>query len=227
MAGMARTTPVAVLFAAAALCLVCGPGPNYPPDAPSLPAGPAMVKKSVGAYFASSALDRNDDSVRYQFYWGDGTHSNWGSFLIPGRPDSLSHAWSRTGTYNVQVRAKDIHGEVSDSSPAHAVAVLESLPNQAPNTPNAPSGPDQGIVLRTCLFTAQTTDPDGDDVSIQFDWGDGTYPRWSPYVFSGETVTDSHAWSQAGNYSIRAMAKDKKGVISDWSSQHSIRIDSL
>lgn len=207
-------------------CLTCGPGPNYPPDAPSLPSGPNPVKLNVGAYFTSSALDRNGDSVRLQFYWGDGTHSNWSDFLPSGRPDSMSHAWSRTGTYDVQVRAKDTHGEVSDSSSPHAVTVMESLPNQAPLTPAAPEGPEHGQFGVTYVFTATTTDPDGDDICIQFDWGDGSGPRWSPYVFSGETVTDSHAWYSAGSFLVKAMAKDKKGTISDWSAPHTIAIDS-
>ena len=50
--------------------------------------------------------------------------------------------------------------------------------NQPPETPTAPTGPSSGQKGVEYLFSAVTTDPDGDNISYFFDWGDGTNSGW-------------------------------------------------
>jgi len=96
--------------------------------------------------------------------------------------------------------------------------------NNPPNTPSTPSGPSTGDVNVSYSFSSSATDPDGDDISIRFDWGDGSYSPWSSFVSSGAQVVMSHSWSTAGTYYIKAQAKDIHGAISNWSSGHAIVI---
>ncbi|MEO0228365.1 MAG: PKD domain-containing protein [candidate division WOR-3 bacterium] len=96
--------------------------------------------------------------------------------------------------------------------------------NNPPNTPQTPSGPSSGQVNVSYNFTTSTTDPDGDSVAYQFDWGDGNQSNWSSFLPSGTSITMAKSWSNAGTYSIKARAKDKKGGISDWSNGHQITI---
>ncbi len=96
--------------------------------------------------------------------------------------------------------------------------------NNPPNTPQTPSGLSSGQVNVSYNFTTSTTDPDGDSVAYQFDWGDGNQSNWSSFLPSGTSITMAKSWSNAGTYSIKARAKDKKGAISGWSDGHQITI---
>jgi|GEM_PF-3692447 len=105
-------------------------------------------------------------------------------------------------------RSFQLHGTVSDP----------------PATPAAPSGPTTGLVNESYTYSASTTDPDGDNVSYMFDWGDGTDSGWiGPYT-SGATATASHTWTQPGDYDVTVKAKDEWGVESNWSSPTTVNI---
>jgi subtilisin len=62
-------------------------------------------------------------------------------------------------------------------------------------------------------FTLSAVDPEGEQVSFQVDWGDGTSENTSFYI-SGETVPVSHTWVGEGNYVITVVATDEQGAAS-------------
>jgi hypothetical protein len=97
--------------------------------------------------------------------------------------------------------------------------------NSAPDTPSTPSGPSNGEI-GNYTFSSSATDPDGDSVSIMFDWGDGTQSEWSNYIGSGDTVSMTNLYSDSGTYQIMAKAKDDKEAESDWSNVHILEISS-
>jgi len=77
-----------------------------------------------------------------------------------------------------------------------------------PETPDRPSGPNEGIIEVNYTFTGITTDPEEDKIYYMFDWGNDTYSGWlGPYDY-GSPVVASHAWAEAGNYEIKIKAKD-------------------
>ncbi len=96
--------------------------------------------------------------------------------------------------------------------------------NTPPNIPQTPSGPSSGQINISYDFSTFATDPDGDSVSYQFDWGDGTQSNWSSFVPSGTSVTMSKSWSNPGTYYIKARAKDRQDSTSNWSDGHQITI---
>ncbi len=96
--------------------------------------------------------------------------------------------------------------------------------NKAPYTPNEPTGHTRGRAGVTYAFKTVAVDPNGDNVSLQFDWGDGQQSAWSEFVPSGDTVTMSHVYNDSATFQIRVMAKDKGGKKSDWSAAHKIII---
>ncbi len=96
--------------------------------------------------------------------------------------------------------------------------------NKAPDVPSTPDGPTSGIMNIEYTFTSSAEDPEEDSVAIRFDWGDGDTSEWSSWKVSGDSFTMSHSWSDSGTYSIKAQAKDKKDVISDWSVEIKIEI---
>jgi|GEM_PF-2706357 len=97
-----------------------------------------------------------------------------------------------------------------------------SLFSKAPSVPVI-FGPTAGVVGVPVEFTATSSDPDGDSVAFQFDWGDNSTQVWASFIVSGETTSVQHAYSDSGEYSVKAKAKDKKGRESGWSAGHALR----
>jgi len=105
-----------------------------------------------------------------------------------------------------------------------AMAMLPGCKNHVPGGASVPSGPGFGRTNGLLHFTSSAIDPDGNSVSIRFDWGDGFKSGWLEPVHSGDTVTGSHRWADEDTYLIRAQARDSRGAISDWSDPCSLRM---
>ena len=86
-----------------------------------------------------------------------------------------------------------------------------------PATPAKPVGPVNGGVGNSYTYTTTSTDPDGDQIYYQFDWGDGTSSGWVGPFSSGSTGSADKTWQSQGSYQIKVAAKDTHGKISDWS----------
>ena len=86
------------------------------------------------------------------------------------------------------------------------------------NPPTAPDidGNRHCRVGETYLYEFVSTDPDGDDVYYEINWGDGTNKDWFGPFESGKIVSVTQTWRIMGNFTIWARAKDTEGLISDW-----------
>ncbi|MCK4332957.1 MAG: PKD domain-containing protein [Thermoplasmatales archaeon] len=94
-----------------------------------------------------------------------------------------------------------------------SLSFYETGVNDPPETPRKPSEkPGEQYT-----YTTDTTDPDGDQVSYMWDWGDGTNSGWIGPYDSGATCEVSHSWTEPGDYEILAKARDIYGGTSDWS----------
>lgn len=96
--------------------------------------------------------------------------------------------------------------------------------NERPDIPQVPFGTSNGWVDSTYTFFTTTSDPDGDDVSFQIDWGDGELSAWSEFVSGETTVYFSHSWVNPGPFEIKAKARDEHNKESGWSGVHEIAI---
>jgi len=184
---------------------------NTAPNKPTKPSGPTSGVPNTLYTYTTSATDPEGDLVYFQWNWGDGNISTWLGPYGSGVTASASHSWSAKGTYQVTVKAKDANTEGAVSDP------LSVSINTPPNKPAKPSGTLNGKINVEYSYTSSTTDPDSDQVSYLFDWGDGTNSSWlGPYA-SGAIVTAKHTWTVKGSYSIKVKAKDTSGAVSDWS----------
>lgn len=95
-------------------------------------------------------------------------------------------------------------------------AIMGCVTNKAPYAPVV-NGEEYAYVGDAAIFYAVAEDPDDDQVSIQFDWGDGQESVWSEFVASGTQVSQFHFYSTAGVYYVRARAEDEDGKKSSWS----------
>ncbi|UCG44238.1 MAG: YncE family protein [candidate division WOR-3 bacterium] len=96
--------------------------------------------------------------------------------------------------------------------------------NLAPAVPAIPSGPSEGRTDTLYQFVSMTTDPDGDDIALRFDWGDGDTSDWTAFQTSGDSTRLWHMWLWAGDFQVRAQAKDRNGALSDWSGPGDVEV---
>ena len=89
--------------------------------------------------------------------------------------------------------------------------------NAPPETPSIPSGDTIGYHGTVYTYSTSSTDPDGDDLYYQFDWGNTLLSSWFGPFRSGDTIESSYSWSAPGNYQIKVHTKDTYGAQSTWS----------
>ncbi len=197
---------------------------NNPPSIPSKVNGPEIGIEGRLYHFTTSTKDPDQDSISYQFDWGDGDTSNWSEFLPSDTIISMAKAWSIQGTFLIRARAKDKKDALSDWSEAHTINIGYNNP---PETPSILTGPSIGYVGFEYDFTTSTNDPNGDSIAYQFDWGDGDTSNWSNFVRSGIPIMMSKTWFIPNTYNLKTRAKDKNGLMSGWSDLHPIQIDTI
>ena len=91
------------------------------------------------------------------------------------------------------------------------------VPSLPPEKPETASGPSSGRVGTSYTYSSRATDPEGQPVSLLFNWGDGTSSGWCGPYESGAIVPINHTWAQKGTYNITVKAKDSNGTQSAWS----------
>ena len=97
-------------------------------------------------------------------------------------------------------------------------------PNTGPAGPGAPSGPASMLPDQSYQFSATTTDPDGNDLYYQFDWG-GELSEWLGPVASGSNCEVSRSWAVQGDFEVRVRAKDPFEVETGWSEPLLVSVD--
>jgi parallel beta-helix repeat protein len=70
--------------------------------------------QNIDYVFKTSAIDPNGDSIQYGWDWnGDGIVDEWTVFSSSGLEVFAIHHWSDLGSYEVAVKARNIHGKES------------------------------------------------------------------------------------------------------------------
>lgn len=125
--------------------------------------------------------------------------------------------------YDILVKKPGFLPQIKNSDPVYKENdlvvidfILELGYNGPPYKPDIPFGPTRLKVGETGTYTTSAIDPDGDDIYLYVDWGDDTSEGWIGPFSSGEEITISHAWSEQGDYIIRARAKDIYDGRGDW-----------
>ncbi|MEO0073780.1 MAG: PQQ-binding-like beta-propeller repeat protein [candidate division WOR-3 bacterium] len=90
------------------------------------------------------------------------------------------------------------------------------LSNRPPVVSEPPAGPSSARPGILCTYYASATDRDADSFSFRFDWGDAV-SEWSSLIGPDDLITASHFWSDAGEYAVRVMVRDARGLESGWS----------
>ena len=190
---------------------------SEPPETPTKPDGPELWAQFIDAIFTSTTTDPEGESIYYWFDWGDGNNTGWIGPYASGQTGEASHGWTEIGEFEIKVIAKDLYDVESEWSEPATITIVENQPPEKPIITGPKSGKSR--VLLTFKFVAE--DPEGNDICYMVSWGDGHYEPWTDLKASGEEVTFSHAWSEVGDYTIIARAKDQYGAKSP---QNSIKL---
>jgi hypothetical protein len=194
---------------------------SSPPKTPTKPEGPEEWAIDIEATFTSSTTDPDGDNIDYLFDWGDGTDSGWVGPYGSGQTGQASHAWTELGEFQVKAMARDQYGILSEWSEPATIKIVE---NDPPEKPSKPEGPEEWYMDVEATFTSSTTDPEGNSIDYLFDWGDGTDSGWVGPYGSGQTGQAPHAWTELGEFQVKALARDHYGVLSEWSEPATIKI---
>ncbi|MDD1760807.1 MAG: PKD domain-containing protein [Methanothrix sp.] len=204
------------------LDMICADKENNLPQKPITPAGPASGSVGQSLSYATSAADADGDSVRFTFDWGDKSQSSTG-FSKSGNPISANHTWAQPGTYHVRAMATDRRDGQSDWSLDLKISIITNSP---PTNPKPTAGVPRGLVGKSYSFVGYSTDPDRDQISYIFDWGDGESTK-TAFLPSEVSARAAHSWSKEGTYVVKIMATDSIGATSNWSVSKKVVIKSL
>ncbi len=136
--------------------------------------------------FDAAAKDPNGDKLEYFWSFGDGS-------IYKGGPKG-SHKFAKGGNYKVTVIADDGRGAECSSVSASTMVKVNS-------SPVANAGENTACCMgeSTVFNGMQSSDPDGDNLSYHWDFGDGDG--------SSEAITN-HTYSKGGVYNVRLTVDD-------------------
>ncbi len=84
---------------------------NDIPNKPEKPTGPTEGEAGVKYTFFTRTTDPDNDSLYYNWSWGDGNYSGWLGPYLSGNVTNASYIWNESGNYNITVIAADKYGE--------------------------------------------------------------------------------------------------------------------
>jgi len=169
-----------------------------------------------GLKVAVDGTASTDDSAVVSYAWdfGDGTASVVGV--------TASHTYATAGTYQVGLTVTDDEGatgttarQITVTAPGAPDPGTDPDPGQVPDPGQDPTAPAAGTL--TAWYEATVTgsqvsldgsgscDCDGQIVSYQWEFGDGT---------TGAGVTATHTFQQPGTYRVLLIVTDDKGLVS-------------
>jgi len=163
----------------------------------TLPATDLSITTGQSVTFAAAATDPDGDAVTVLWDFGDGTTS---TALAPP-----AHAYNAVGTYQVTLTATDVHG-LADPTPATRTITVQAVAANLPpvGTITAPAANTTIAAGGTVSFSGTATDPNGDAVTVLWNFGDGTT--------STALAPGSHTYAAAGTYTVTFTATDSHGL---------------
>ena len=100
---------------------------NPPPEIPETPSGPSSGVVGIEYIFSTSTTDPDGENVSYLWDWDDETPAEWTDFYDSGVMVYANHTWTRSGDYNITVKAKDVNNNVeSDWSGPKTMHIVDT-----------------------------------------------------------------------------------------------------
>ncbi len=172
-------------------CFVRVLSKNQPPIANTGSNQNVTVNQTTN-FDGSGSYDPDGDPLTFNWSFGDGISTGWQN------QNTTSHSYTFPGNYTVTLRVSD--GELNDTDTCF-VQVSAPKVNQPPV---ANAGPNQYVIInQTVTFDGtSSSDPDGDNITYNWDFGDGTSTGWQ------NSSKTSHSYNKLGNYTVTLNVSD-------------------
>ena len=176
-----------------------GGGGNQPPNA-GFGFSPSSPNAGQSVSFTDQSSDPDGDPLSHQWTFGDNSSS---SAADP------SHSYSASGSYTVTLTVRDGNGHADTAT--RTVQVGAGGGGGANQPPNASFsvGTSNPTVNQSVQFTNNSSDPDNDPLSFQWDFGDGN---------ASSNTSPSHTYTSSGSFTVQLTVSDNNGN-SDTASQ--------
>ncbi len=162
---------------------------NTKPVAALADVKPVCLASEAG-FDASRSSDADGDILKYTWDFGDGTILDGGA--------KMTHVYQSGGIYTVKVTVDDQSGTAC-SSDSQSIKIRVNTPPKANAGPNLVCCVDKENIFDG----SGSVDPDGDALTYEWDFGDGTKA-------SGQQVT--HKYPKPGDYKVILTVKDGSGT---------------
>ena len=171
---------------------------NQPPVISGINANPANPTVGQAVSFTVGVNDPDGDPLSYDWDFGDGTTDT-------GLP--ISYTYGSAGNYTVELTVEDGQGG-SDTATVALTVQAGGSGNEAPSAAFAVSPADPSVG-QAVSFANNSSDPDGDPLTYQWDFGDGA---------TSSDASPSHTYNSAGSFTVQLTVTDDNGN-SDTASQ--------
>jgi hypothetical protein len=155
------------------------------------------------------------DLAGYRVHYGTASGSYTTSMDVHKVTTSSIGTLAAGQTYYFAVTAYDASG--NESGYSNQVSYSVAAANGAPATPATLTGASSALVNASITFSTSATDPNGDSLEYRYDWGGGVLSSWG-------AASQSHSWSAAGSYTVKAQARDSHLAESAWSTGKTVTI---
>jgi len=201
-------------------CRTRPPRVNVPPETPRFMSSTTNVLVGSQLSLAVTVSDPDTDDIRVRFAWSEGDTSEWSGWQRWGNWFG-ARACGSPDTFAVYVQAQDDSGAVSGwAGPCSALCWQSG--NLPPHTPTL-AGPDTVSAAGGSYYVqAALYDPEGEDVAVRVDYGNGRVTWWSQYFEHASSLLIPCSSSSPGTYVVRVRARDPNLNESFWSPGHTI-----
>jgi PKD repeat protein len=157
-------------------------------------ASPTAGRAPLTVEFGASAIDPDgpEDEITYLWDFGDDAGGQFGR--------DVTHTYRTPGTYTATVTATDAHGAFDT---AEVTIVVDGPPANQPPTVQIHADPRSGAVPLPVRFTSAARDPEGRELLMVWDFGDGTQA-------GGPSI--SHTYRTPGTYTATLTVTDPGGL---------------
>lgn len=168
-------------------------GENQRPEVTATASPTTAVAGATSVGFVASGTDPDTDPLTYAWDFGDGTTATGAT---------AAHTYATAGPRTASVTVSDGNG----GSDVATVDVTVSAPGaNLPPDAVVTSTLTTGTAPFTVSFDASgSSDPDGDDLTYRWQWGDGTA--------DGVGVSATHVFTGAGEFTVRLVVTDTGGA---------------
>ena len=157
------------------------------------------------------------DLAGYRVHYGTASGSYTTIVDVHNVTTSIVTGLTAGRTYYFAVTAYDASG--NESGYSNQVSYSVAAANGAPLTPATPTGASSALLNASIAFSTSATDPNNDSLQYRYDWGTGAISDWGAAI-------QSHSWSAAGSYTVKAQARDSHLAESAWSGAKTVTISS-